>query len=447
MHAWTIMLYMAGDNGAMLQGPVGAEQLFASLEAPGWETIQELQKIGSTDQVGIVVQFDTLSRGAFRVPVTKTDNPTEGLTPIGQVNTGEPGSLSDFVAWAAATCPAERNLLVVWGHGTGWKEDPIYARYEKARQAETDRDAAPRESFLSRGVFASTLAEIMAIEDETERGIAYDDSSRDFLDNTELQVALHAANQALGPDRRLDVLGLDACLMSMMEVAYQVRREAGYLVASEAVTAAGPWPWRPILGKLNRRPDMSPDALGKLIVVEYARAYGPEGQYENFTQALTNLSRLDAVIPALDTWVRQVLAAYDDDYDVEQAMTRAAENCLRFEDEDFADLYDFVDQFAQEYVGGSNAGLQKATETLLKLLRPGNKRSPVVAKAAWDYETLGYEDRAHGLAVYLPKLDPAREQSLSQYYARLDFARTAWPALVCKLNGVPLPEGFTTNDQ
>jgi hypothetical protein len=439
------MLYMAGDNGAMLQGPVGAEQLFASLEEPGWQTIQELQKVGSTDQVGVVVQFDTLSRGAFRVQVTKTDNPTEGLTPIGQVNTGEPGSLSDFVAWAAETCPAGRTLLVIWGHGTGWKEEPIYARYEKARQAETDRDAAPRESFLGRGMFASSLAEIMGIQDEVERGIAYDDSSRDFLDNAKLQAALHAANQALGPGRRLDLLGLDACLMSMIEVACQVRCEAGYLVASEAVTAVGPWPWPAILHKLNRRPDLPPDALGKLIVAEYARAYGPDGAYENFTQALTDLGRLDAVIPALDAWARQVLAACDDDSYVEQAVTTAARNCLRFEDEDFADLYDFVDQFAQEYVGGSDARLQKATGTLLKLLRPGNKRSPVVVNAAWDYENRGYEDRAHGLAIYLPKLDPAQGQSLSAYYARLDFARTAWPALVCKLNGIPLPVGPTTN--
>ena len=61
----------------------------------------------------------------------------------------------------------------------------------------------------------------------------------DFLDNAELKRALAEAQALAG--KRIDLLGMDACLMSMFEVAYQVKDQASYLVGSQEVEPmAGP---------------------------------------------------------------------------------------------------------------------------------------------------------------------------------------------------------------
>jgi len=49
---------------------------------------------------------------------------------------------------------------------------------------------------------------------------AYDDTARDFLDNLELKRVLAEVKRQTG--RVLDVLGFDACLMNMVEAAYQL---------------------------------------------------------------------------------------------------------------------------------------------------------------------------------------------------------------------------------
>ena len=55
------MVYMAGDNGAMFEG----KRLFADLQAAGWNNIAEMSQVGSTSEVGVVVQYDTMDQKQF----------------------------------------------------------------------------------------------------------------------------------------------------------------------------------------------------------------------------------------------------------------------------------------------------------------------------------------------------------------------------------------------
>src|SRR2546421_5341493 len=89
---------------------------------------------------------------------------------------------------------------------------------------------------------------------ECRSRIAYDDSSADCLDNRELKRVLQSAHQALG--RKVDLVGMDACLMTMLEVAYQIRDHAQILVGSEEVEPGDGWPHDRILRDLTPRPGM-----------------------------------------------------------------------------------------------------------------------------------------------------------------------------------------------
>ena len=260
MRAWTVLVYMAGDAGAYFRGPIGDRPILSDLSRPLQADLAKIAAAGSTDQVGICVQFDSLrEQQAFRwvVPpagsVAATDDAPRG---IGSVNTGEPGSLRDFMAWAGQQCPADHYALIIWGHGSGWSEEQIYSRFPPAQGVTRDESPA-KQDMLRRGIFASTAGKLLGIRDAKTRALCYDDSARDFLDNQELRLALREGADTLGRPR-VDVLGLDACLMTMLEVAHEIRARGGFpggvgdgaaagVLAVEAAAwaaagAAGPWP-------------------------------------------------------------------------------------------------------------------------------------------------------------------------------------------------------------
>ena len=116
---WTFMVYMAADN---------------DLEPFGIADFNEMETVGSSADVQIIVQFDRSpeydqSNGNWtdtrRFRVTQDLNTSTISSAVvqnlGEVNMGSPEALVDFVNWAKQTYPAERYCLVLWDHGGGWK--------------------------------------------------------------------------------------------------------------------------------------------------------------------------------------------------------------------------------------------------------------------------------------------------------------------------------------
>ena len=127
---WTFMVYMAGDNGKIRRPD--DRLLMAPMEGAGLRDIREMQNVGSTDQVAILAQFDTLAENAtYRLYIGPGGSTDEQALP--EQNTGDPNSLRDFIVWGMTAYPAEHFAVVLWNHGTGWKEDDIYA-FAKQKQ-------------------------------------------------------------------------------------------------------------------------------------------------------------------------------------------------------------------------------------------------------------------------------------------------------------------------
>jgi hypothetical protein len=49
------MVYMAGDNGKVFEQLKGKQRLMAPMEEQGYQDIQEMEAVGSTDEVAILV--------------------------------------------------------------------------------------------------------------------------------------------------------------------------------------------------------------------------------------------------------------------------------------------------------------------------------------------------------------------------------------------------------
>ncbi|MDH3402439.1 MAG: clostripain-related cysteine peptidase [Acidobacteriota bacterium] len=260
---WTFMIYLDADN---------------NLESAGIDDFLEMASVGSTAQMKIVVQMDrvpgfTSSHGNWtgtrRFLVQPGDNP--GMAPVqdlGEQNMGDPAVLQDFVEWGVTNYPSEHYALVIWNHGGGWRDI-------------MDARTAAR----ARGDSAVPVA----------RAVAWDDTDNDSLYMKEVQTALEGAKDRSNTLIKLDVLGFDACLMQMAEVAYAVRKVANYVVASEELEPGDGWPYDTILQSLDLNPGMTPSDLAGVIVSKYGAAYS-----SGITQSAVEIGKLGDLVTKVD---------------------------------------------------------------------------------------------------------------------------------------------------
>jgi Clostripain family len=437
---WTLMVYMAADNGKVFEEH-GGKKLMYPMEEQGRKDLKKMEAIGSTEEVSVLVQFDTLSDRdhTYRIYIPSKGQERETLY-IPEQNTGDPTSLRDFIIWGVENYPAENYAVVLWNHGTGWKEDDIY-EFARSRgipiQATEDevRSVTRGHRRLSRAFFLSSIAEVLQIEDDESRGIAYDDSSLDFLDNAKLQQAFREAEDKTG--QKVSLIGMDACLMSMVEVAYQLRTNANYMVASQELEPMDGWPYTAILETLSQQPEMTPAELSKLIVKEYGYYYDEQknsmrGGEPRVTQSAANLAMMENLAQAigkLSNVLRQLLV--EKDIYVRVALGDAQRKALRFHgDEDFVDLYDFVKHLRDEY-GGENKEFITVVNEVINFIELTFEPQLILANVASGVTRSGQKlSCARGLSIYLP------ENGCSQFYQRSEFSSSGWGDFIKFHNGV-----------
>jgi hypothetical protein len=239
---WTFMVYLDADN---------------NLEEPGIDVFRLIASVGSTSQVNIVVQMDRIAgydsrygnwTDCNRFNVTKNMIPTPGNATqnLGEVNMGDPNTLKDFVNWATNNYPANYYSLALWNHGTGFM------------------------------------------------GLCYDiTNATDFLSLPELGQALSALPATM------DVVHLDACSMSMTEVAYQIKDYANVLVGPEGLGYAPP-PYDDYLSILLINSTISPSEFSKEVVTHYINWCNSEPLIENATMSAIDLTKTMSLMVAIN---------------------------------------------------------------------------------------------------------------------------------------------------
>ncbi|MBW2139362.1 MAG: hypothetical protein JRH06_17680 [Deltaproteobacteria bacterium] len=351
---WTVMVYMAGDN---------------NLDTAALRDIAEMARVGSSDNINILVQLDRandfLTRRFF---ITKGGGYRKDcVETLEETNTGDPKVLENFMLWAMEKYPANRYFLILWNHGGGWWEDP-------------------------------------------RRSIAYDDSSYgDALDNGELKTALSSITKKLVGDparggRPIDILGMDACLMNMVEVAYQLKDCVYVIVGSEEEEPFDGWPYDKVLQVLKNRPVRHPKTMGKEIVREYIKSY--RGKGDEVTQSALNLRKIDDVVRNLDCLSHELVRSINDDK-VFAAIASSWKDSPKFFYDNYIDLYRFTRLLKGRC---RHRRIKEKAYELIRSLRPGRK------KAILYQRHLGRRMRhTHGMSIYFPK------KHINPRYRELDF--------------------------
>src|SRR5262249_52652084 len=154
----------------------------------GLDDLNEMKKVGSSDKVQLLVQFDTEENRTTRYRVEK--NSLNTLQEMPGVNSGDPATLTSFLKWGIANYPAQHYLVDIWNHGGGWESLPPDYDYDGIRLVKPTWAAKVKR--LKRSLFRTTINRISAL-DARSRAIAIDCGSHDYLDNKELRDAIARA--------------------------------------------------------------------------------------------------------------------------------------------------------------------------------------------------------------------------------------------------------------
>ncbi len=395
---WTVMIYLAGDN---------------NLESYALKDLSEMSRIGSSSDVALVAQLDRMAdqttRRYFIASQLLEDN---CVAQLGEINTGDPQALLEFIIWASQNYPAERYGLVLWNHGSGWKDEDIYNIAQ--RQGLADKVTRGQMRGLtsgksSRALFSSSLESLIIDLAQTERAILFDDSSADFLDNLELTWVLQKAVEQIG--HPLDLIGFDACLMNMLEVHYQIRDLCRVAVGSQELEPGDGWPYDTILAELISNPTMIPEELGQKIVDSYVDFYKINYPSLSITQSAVLLKDIGAMVSVLE----DLAICLKDSLSNRAALGvifSALRSAQRFSDPDYVDLVHFCQVLtSQDEEGEIGKAARLVTEVLC------SKASPVIAEGHHGLNVTN----SHGISIYLPS------RTLSPLYHRLEFAQHhAW---------------------
>jgi len=394
------MVYLAGDN---------------NLASAGDADLAEMRAVGSTADVNVVAQFDRANRGASRF-LLKQGGVEEQVENLGEIDSGAPKTLTEFIDWAARKYPAEHYALVLWNHGSGWEPSEM----DRIARSMGTPNYNPREatersaSRLRRVMFRTTLERIFALPSPAERAICSDDNSGHSLDTIELGRVLAGAVKRIG--RPLDLLGMDACLMSNLEVAYQLRPFVRYMVASEELEPTTCWPYDQVLRELVDHAHMPIADLAAHIVNVYVKSYVERRYPGSVTQAALDLSKVDTISGPLDELAKTLIAEMPQAaIEIWKAQRKSA-SFFGFTLWDIAHFCELLEE--------SNGGAQVIEAA--KAVREATEAGPDRCVIAEEHHGAPVS-RCGGLSIYLI-LPP---KPTSAFYGELDYSkRHEWPSLL-----------------
>jgi Clostripain family len=416
---WTVMIYFAAPDN--------------NLVAAAFNNIDEIMQVGSTDRVHILAQLDNLPDAKTHRFFMRVGGGALDQTDIAESNTGSVDDFVSFIKWAIdGGHQAKRYLIVFWGHGNGIEDFPAdESSSPKAIPVSVTAMASPRlpkTSGAPAGV-ASGL-ETLALSSESIGSLISfatnapstklvgallpDDNPRDALTSRELKEALDRAKEELGVGK-IDIVGMDACLMSMVEVARQISDSAALMVASEQTIPDASWPYGNIVRKLVDYPAFAPPDLAQLIVKEYVAFYEASPTHEQVALSACDLGQTDSLAEAIRRLVVVIRKCLSVD-ELRLALVKARFSTLSFFISDFIDLHHFCsvlqdtlddDLFKTtcRQAAALCAEVKSACKGVMQVIRP-EAGSGFVMKSAVSFPDTSDIRNAHGVSIYFPLILP-----------------------------------------
>jgi len=190
--SWNILIYMAADS---------------NLASAAVQDFNSMESVNLPDGTKVWLQTDLPpehSLGGTRRWELGHDSSEQitsrQISHLGNLSSGSVQTLREFISWGCDRYSADRTMLVIWSHGSGWSK------------ADESKWICP-----------------------------------DYTSEEALSVADGDLKAALSGHPRFDILLFDACSMQAIEVADEVKGFADYVIGSEELVPVTGFPYPEIL--------------------------------------------------------------------------------------------------------------------------------------------------------------------------------------------------------
>lgn len=306
--SWTIMLYLCGSDLESNDGTC-SDNLKEVLDADFGDRVNVLVLTGGSsrwDMDGIdpdILEYWHVEDGKLI-----SDRKLEAAS------MGDPDTLSAFISWGAAACPAEKYGLILWDHGGG-----------------------------------------------SLTGICWDENSDDDnLTLPELTSALDTAGV------QLEMIGMDACLMASLETAAAIDGHAAYLVASQESEPGRGWDYRSFLNYLKMNPDSDGAALGRQICESYYEKCRADELNAMATLSVVDLSKIASLEETFQAMTDEMVLLTQD-HESLRTLCQSADSAENYGGNSRSEGYtDMIDLYG--FTKNAQTVLPDTSQTLLSLL-------------------------------------------------------------------------------
>ncbi len=280
---WTFMVYIAADN---------------DLNRFSTRNLEDMSKVGSNKNLNIVAHLD--KQGSTE----KTKRLYIEKDKLVQVNYGQPSSfqkldsgcettLIDFCEWAILNYPAKHYALVLWNHGSGIS-DNVAGRLVNSSELFVFNPLTNMLE-LDRSI---TFFDFAHKKEKEHRGVCFSDTYNSFLTNQKLDFALKTIQQNGLRGKKFDIIGYDACLMAMTEVADLISPYADIAVFSQEVELGAGWKYDEVLRPFNYSIP-TPEQFAVHIVAAFNTAY--QSITQDYTFSAVSLSKFTTLERTIDS--------------------------------------------------------------------------------------------------------------------------------------------------
>lgn len=394
---WTLMVYIAADN---------------NLNTFAWGTIRQLAK-GANDNMYIIVQINEPGRTkkTERYLIEKNNAILLNKENTKKLDSGDPQTLIDFASWVLQNYPAENYMLDLSDHGSGIIDlDRHLSRFINPTELFV---LNPSNLMLELDRSISFLDFFSKKEDEL-RGICFDENFQSYLNNQKLDYALKKICQH-EPNFKFKIIGLDACLMQMIEVANLIKPYANILVASPEVELGPGWRYDTILTPFSTQ-SLEPLHFAKHIVKAYEQTYSDITN--DFTLSAIDLNVLDKIeanVNKVSEILIEVISNQKDN--TAKIILKNCKKNINFEEPSYIDLTSFYTKLLTNInnLVFKNSKFNYLSKKLETELNEGVKILKTVILENTCGKNISY---SKGLSIYFP------EKSIHSSYLKTSFAQS-----------------------
>lgn len=239
---WTIFIHLSADNSLN-------DYVAQNIES----MIQASAKPGFSANANIVVLWDDYysQDGYYYINEGKVTY----VRDLGELDMGFPFMAQDFIDYSVEHFPADKYAYIIWNHGNG------------------------------------------------EAGVSYDDTNWTYMSTPEQKDLFSHFSNVIG--RKVDLVGYDACLMGAAGIAYELKDQVNYMVASQQLEPAEGWDYAFLANLVN--PNVSARDLAKSIVDYYDNKY--KIRYSDAAMSAYNLNLIPNFATALNNFCDAVIAS------------------------------------------------------------------------------------------------------------------------------------------